>query len=251
MDFDVARRKSAWTGLLAMGPDAIAVGCCALALHGVAGLPTQLPPEVTLAKARAAGGPSGVLVRRYQHVPVRVRHAGWSVSEVPTALVHALPGLKRDSAIAVLDSALNQGHLSAGELTEVRRQLRGRRGAARVAPWWPLVDGRAKSPLETWARLDCIDHGLPPDELQVEFRDARGAVIGRGDMGWRRRNGGWVIVEMDGQQVHSEPDALYRDRQRQNRLLTNAGAILLRFTSHDLHRPGSIAHEVRHALSLP
>src|SRR5699024_8275847 len=120
-------------------------------------------------------------------------------------------------------------------------RLRGRRGVSRVARWWPLVDGRAESPLETWARLDCYDHGLPPHDLQVVLRDRRGAIIGRGDMGWRRCDGTWVIAELDGIQVHGAPDPLYADRHRQNRLLTETGAIVLRFTSADLRQPGAIA----------
>lgn len=248
VDFDVARRKAAWTGLLAIGKDAIAVGACALALHGVAGLPKQVTPEVAVAGGRWLRGPAGVVVRRYRDVPVPVRHAGWAVSDLPTALVHALPLLPRNNGIATIDSALNQRLIQASDLTEIRRRLHGRRGAARVKSWWPLVDGRAESPLETWARLDCHDHGLPPDELQVVLRDTAGAFIGRGDMGWRRPDGGWIIVEMDGQQVHGEPDALYRDRERQNRLLADGGVIVLRFTSRDLSRPGSIAQEVRRVL---
>lgn len=247
-DFDDERRKAAWTGLLAMGRDAIAVGSCALALHGVAGLPVNLTPEVAMADGRSVKGPTGVLVRRYRNVPVRIRHAGWDVSDVPTALVHALPTLQRKHAVAVLDSALYKGLITTDDLAEVRQRLRGRRGVSRLAPWWELVDGRAESPLETWARLDCHDHGFPPDDLQIVLRDDRGEIIGRGDMGWRRNDGGWVIVEMDGSQVHSTPDALYRDRDRQNRLLTEAGAIVLRFTNADLRRPGAIVREVRRAL---
>lgn len=249
VDFDVARRKAAWTGLLAIGQQAIAVGSCALALHGVAGLPQQLIPEVALTGGRWRQGPAGVVVRRYRDVPVRVRHAGWAVSDIPTALVHALPDLPRDNGVAVLDSVLNRGLLDARDLADVRQRLQGRRGSVRLSPWWSLADGRAESPLETWARLDCYDNDLPPDQLQVVLRDAAGVFIGRGDMGWQRGDGGWVIVEMDGRQVHSEPEALFRDRKRQNRLLTAADAVVLRFTSRDLRPSGTIAREVRQALS--
>src|SRR5699024_1935735 len=137
-------------------------------------------------------GPSGVITRRYRDVPVGVRHAGRLVSEVPTALVHALPYLDRNHGVAVLDSALNRGFIQTSDLALIQQRLRGRRGAARVRSWWSLVDGRSESPLETWARLDCHDHDLPPDKLQVVLRDAAGTFVGRGDMGWRRRDGGWV-----------------------------------------------------------
>src|SRR5699024_3029277 len=47
-DRTVWRLRSVWVGLLAYGPDATAVGGCALALHGVWGLPIDLTPEVAL-----------------------------------------------------------------------------------------------------------------------------------------------------------------------------------------------------------
>ena len=63
-DADHRRRRSAWIGLLAYGPEAIAVGACALALVGAAGLPADIVPEVAL--------PGGT--RRQSRDGVRVRH---------------------------------------------------------------------------------------------------------------------------------------------------------------------------------
>src|SRR6476469_9571123 len=44
-DADHRRRRAAWLAMLAYGPSAISVGACALALHGVAGLPPDVVPE--------------------------------------------------------------------------------------------------------------------------------------------------------------------------------------------------------------
>lgn len=242
------RCRIACIALLAMGPDAIAVGQCALALHGIAGLPTSIPPEVALPGGRSTTGPRGVVVRRVAQVPVRFRFVRWSVSDVPTALVHALPSLPRRHAVAVVDSALNKGLIDRAALAEIRRRLRGRRGARVLKGLWPLVDGRAASPLETWARLDCAEHGMPPDDLQVVVRDHRGRFLARADLGWRRSSGGWVLVEMDGHEFHSDAAALYADRRRQNRLLMHTDSTLLRFTAADLDRPGAIAATVNSAL---
>src|SRR5699024_4261348 len=83
-DWDARRRRAAWTGLLAMGKEAVAVGACALALQGVAGLPRCIAPEVTMADGRHVRGPAGVHVRRYVGVPVPILFAGWSVSDTAT-----------------------------------------------------------------------------------------------------------------------------------------------------------------------
>ena len=248
-DLDERRRRTAWIGLLAMGAKAIAVGSCALALHGVAGLPQDLEPEVALPDNRSVRGPPGVRVRRYSDVPVRVKFASRAVSDVPTALVHTLPRLTREHAVAVLDSALNKDLITPQDLPDLRQRLRGRRGSVRARRWLSLADGRAQSPLETWARLDCIDHDLPPNELQVPLLRSDGSVFGYGDMGWRRCDGGWVVVEMDGQDVHSAPQALFRDRERQNQILIRAGTVLLRFTIHEVRQPGTIARHVHQALT--
>lgn len=247
-DWDSRRRRAAWTGLLAMGRKAIAVGTCALALQGVAGLPRSIVPEVAMADGRHVRGPAGVRVRRYVGVRVPTLYAGWSVSDTATALVHALPTLDRGHAVAVLDSVLNTGRLTEQEVTEVRDRLCGRRGSRRLEEVWPLVNGLAESPLESWVRLDCVDAGLPPDRLQMSIRDDAGVFVARVDMAWLRADGSMVVAEIDGRSTHATPDALFADRARQNRLLSIPGITVLRFTFQDLQDPGAVARAVRRAL---
>ncbi|WP_235939961.1 hypothetical protein [Occultella kanbiaonis] len=168
---------------------------------------------------------------------------------MPTALVQALPELDRDTAVAVIDSALFRGLLTDQSLAVVRERVRGRRGAARLHEWWPLVDGRAESPVETHARLDCVDAGRPPDDLQVVLHNRRGVFLARGDLGWMRDDGSWVLVEIDGKSVHAQPGPLYRDRTRQNRIaIGSKSTTLLRYTAVDVYRKGHIPGEVRMAL---
>jgi hypothetical protein len=90
------------------------------------------------------------------------------------ALIQALPDLPRRHGVAVLDDVLHRGLLTPLGLERVRRGLAGRRGAEEVRGWLDLADARAESPLETFARLECVDAGLPPDELQVEIRSPGG-----------------------------------------------------------------------------
>ena len=62
-----------------------------------------------------------------------------------------------------------------------------RRGWPPRGIWWI---GEPSPPLETFARLECVDAGVPPDDLQVEIRSSRGHLLGRGDLGWRLPRGG-------------------------------------------------------------
>ncbi|QGH70364.1 type IV toxin-antitoxin system AbiEi family antitoxin domain-containing protein [Pseudactinotalea sp. HY158] len=245
--FDHARLRSAWTGLLATDPHGIAAGACALALLGAWGLPTSLRPEVCLPGAMHTPGAAGVTVRRFSKPLELVELHGRRLASPVTALIQAVPEWPRDVVVAVLDSALNRGLIAAVDLERIRTGVRGRRGAAQLHPWWPLVDGRAGSPVETKARLQCLDAGLPPPRLQVPILDATGWPMAFADLGWLRTDGIWVVVEIDGRSIHTRPEALFRDRARQNAIAQAGGYLLLRFTAKDV-RERRIANEVAHAL---
>jgi len=167
---------------------------------------------------------------------------GRLVATPAAALAQALPELRRRDALAVADSALHRGLIGADDLGSVRDAMRGRRGAASIDTWWHLVDGRAESPLESFARLECVDLGIPPHELQVVVRTPGGAFVGRCDLGWRLRDGRWLIAEVDGREWHSSAAAQAKDQLRQDALLrSGAVAWLGRFTAHDLSDlPGAV-----------
>ncbi len=244
---DHRRRRAAWLGILAYGPSAISVGSCALALLGVGGLPGDISPEIAMPRPGARPRP-GIRLRHDEHFET-MRLGQVAVAELVPALVQALPDLPRRHAVAVLDDVLRRGLLTDTALAEVRHRLRGRRGAAHLAALWPLVDRRSESPLETFARLECVDAGVPPDELQVEIRDRLGRLLGRGDLGWRRRSGRWLIAEIDGREFHEAPEALLRDRRRQNDLVATGRVDILRFTAVDIATPGLLPTTIRSVLA--
>ena len=180
---DHRRRRAACLALLAHGPRAIAVGQTALVMLGVQGLPVNIRPEVAFPSGSPRAARDGIVVRNFRGPIPTVGRGAFRVASPVWALSQATCELDRNHAIAALDSAIQRGVLRPDELAEVAELTRGRRGAARLHGWWALVDGRSQSPLETWARLRCLDAGVPPDELQVPIRDARGRVIARGDLG--------------------------------------------------------------------
>ncbi|KQY22149.1 hypothetical protein ASD16_16095 [Cellulomonas sp. Root485] len=247
-DADGRRRRAAWLGMLAHGPTAVAVGSCALALHGVRGLPASIVPEVALPSTHPRRVRDGIRVRQFREVEAE-RFGSRAVSALVPALAQSVPELPRDNAIAVLDDVLFRGLLTGQSLDEVRQRVLGRRGSSRCAEWWDLVDPGAESPLETFARLQCIDAGVAPDRLQVEIRDDDGRFLGRGDLGWQLGGDRWLIAEIDGREFHETPDAVLHDRRRQNALLATGRVELLRFTSADIAARTVIPTAIRAALT--
>ncbi|ACQ79126.1 conserved hypothetical protein [Beutenbergia cavernae DSM 12333] len=242
------RERATWGGLLAYGPDAIAVGCSALALLGNRGLPTSIRPEVALPRGDRRRPRAGILVRQYSEMETRPV-GGRRVASPIWALAQAIPGLGRDHAVAVLDSALNRRHITEQELHQVAELMRGRRGAATARTWFRLVDGRAESAPETFARLRCHDAGVLPDDLQVVVRDSQRRFLGRGDLGWWVDRDRWLLAEIDGREFHARPAALLEDRRRQNRLVTRGRANVLRFAPEDTLPGGILVSDVRAALA--
>ena len=254
-DPDHRRRRAVWTALLALGPErGVAVGCGALALHGVQGLPLVIRPEAALPRAdgRAprGGEPRGGAVTRCFRTGDVVVVGGARVVVPALALAQAVCELDREHAVAVLDSAVQRGLVPGEDLSHVRALTRGRRGAARLADWWHLVDGRAQSPLETRARLQCVDAGVAPHDLQVPVRDGGGRVVARGDLGWLLADDRLLVAEIDGAGPHSTPDALFHDRRRQNEIVAT-GAVLVRFTADDIRSGDVVPATIRRHLRRP
>lgn len=245
---EARRRRAALLALLAHGPAAVAVGPCALALLGVQGLPVDIRPEVWLPPGSPRRVRAGIVVRSYRGAFPTFTVGAFRVAAPRWALAQALPGLGRDAAIAALDSAVQRGLVGQGELDDIASLCRHRTGAARVRGWLELVDGRAQSPLETRARLQCVDAGVPPDDLQVPIRDAARRVIARGDLGWKLKQGRWLVVEIDGAGPHSAPRALFGDRERQNAIVATGRIDMLRFTARDVGRrnliPAAVAAQL-------
>jgi hypothetical protein len=241
------RRRIAWIGLLAYDR-AIATGVCALALYGVAGLPRTFGSEVTLPNGASVRGRGGVTVRQYQAFPVQ-RWRGRSVAQIEHALAQAVPTLSRNHAVAVLSSALHERYIDQAGLQRIHDLIRGKRGAEACHAWFDLVDGRDESPAETFARLSCLDHGVPPDGQQVDVRRG-GQFLARVDLVYRLPGGRWLVVEIDGIEFHGRPGALARDSARQNGLVGSDQVVVLRYPASQNDLPGGVGRQVAEQLEL-
>ncbi|GAB3948986.1 hypothetical protein GCM10027614_47030 [Micromonospora vulcania] len=244
-----ARRCRIRAAVLSLGPQAHAVFGTAAELHGIAGLPRCDEIHVALpgrAARLARVSDPAIMLHQLEHPPhavLRVNGIAATTSRVTVAEI--ILRERRYAAVSVLDSALNQGLLTAECLATIPVLIRGRRGAVAARGYLTEADGRAQSPLETRARLRCVDGRVPPDALQLEIRDDDGYLLGIGDLGWR---GARLIAEADGRDAHASPAAVFADRRRQNRLV-NAGWTVLRFTWSDTLQPDYIPQTVRQALA--
>ncbi|CAM3667749.1 hypothetical protein [Isoptericola cucumis] len=247
--FDHLRRRSAWAGMLAYGPDAIAVASCALACHGVEGLPVHIAPQAALPTGSRRRSKAGVRLRQFDDGMMTVafgdRRTGVRrIASAERALAQAVPELPAMHGLAVLDSALRLEVVSRAGAARAHDHARGRRGVAARHELWDLADPRAESPLESFGRWQCIEAGVPPDTLQRPVRDRHGRLLGVGDMAWELNGGGWLVVEMDGYTWH-EGDAgrARRDRDRDNDFAA-AGIHVLRFDARHV-REHTVGTRVR------
>lgn len=243
--YDHRRRRTALLGPLAH-PGAVAVGVSALVLHGIQGAPIEFEPEVAVPKAHPRRGSGPVRVRRIL-VPVAEEVDGILCAPVVDALALAVPALGRYDAVAMIDSGRHQGLLTADDVARAQKATTGRRGTRRSWAWWDHSDPRAESPAESWARVSCADRGCPPDTLQLWVVDRHGERLARVDLAWALPGGGVLFVEIDGQEAHSRPEALFGDRYRQNRIDTRS-TIVRRFSGKDA-RDGTAATEVERVLT--
>ena len=137
---------------------------------------------------------------------------------VVVALAHAVLCQAPRAAIASIDSALNKGMIRLEDVASIFDHL-----PAKYRVLARLVDGRAQSGPETLARLMLLSLGCAVD-LQVEFDDV-GFVDIVAD--------GWLVVECDSQQYHSDWDQQVKDYARDLKL-AQRGFAVLRLTAKDI-----------------
>lgn len=131
-------------------------------------------------------------------------------------------------AIVAADAPLKQGTITLPELAALLTPSRFDTGRRRLA----MASTRSRSPIETLARLRLRAAGLEVDEGVV----IRG--VGEIDLVVN----GWLIVELDGFDYHSDMWSLEQDDSR-SRDVARLGLTLIRFTGRQV-RSGRFVAEV-------
>jgi hypothetical protein len=148
----------------------------------------------------------------------------------------------RGAAVARLDALMRAHPFAAEHVLAIAERHSGVRGLRRLRVAFPLVDGGAESPPETWLRLLFIDAGLPRPRTQVVVRDERGRYIRRIDMCWEEFK---VGAEYDGEQ-HLTSRKKYVNDVHVARVLHRLGWHVLHVIKED--RAEDIVRQARAAL---
>lgn len=131
--------------------------------------------------------------------------------------------------LAVLDA---QAREAAREpLRKVMADMKGWPGLPVARRALELSDPGAESPLESESRGVFIEHGLPVPECGVPVEGVDGLLYWA-DMVWREHR---VIGECDGALKYADPDALYREKLRQE-ALERAGWRVIRWRYAEILR---------------
>lgn len=247
------RERVTW--VLAGEPPSAVIGLSTAArLFGWQGLdPDDRDVHVVLDRRHRHGQRLGVRRHWWDLNPADVQVIdGIRVTTAARTAADLIPRLDRRRGLSVLDSALHQRALDAQTIAAARVIARGRHHVASDSDVWDLADGRAESPLESRCRLDCVDAGFTPDDLQVPLVDPVTGETWFGDIGWKWKPGRWLIGECDGERVHSwttggGPHPLYADRHRQNGIVIGTSADVLHFTWRD-HNRGLVSNTIGLAL---
>jgi hypothetical protein len=119
--------------------------------------------------------------------------------------------LPRYEALAAMDALSRSHHVGPQLLASQLPRFRRRRGVIQLRSLVGLVDARAESSGESFARLAILDAGLPPP--QPQFWVVEGETSFRLDLAYPRLK---VCVEYDGQDFHSTAEHRAHDARRRN-----------------------------------
>lgn len=147
-------------------------------------------------------------------------------------------------AVVLADGALHAG-LAREDLAEAVERVRTWPGGAAAQRVLAFADGRCEAPSESLLRVLLAASGIEQPHPQVEIHDGRG-FVGRVDFLFRRAG---VVVEVDGKAKYTDPEVLWREKAREDRL-RELGYVVIRVTWAQLRgEPGRTADRIRAALA--
>lgn len=171
---------------------------------------------------------------------------GVPVTTVARTLADLATSLDRVPAVWALDDALRRRLCAKPDIIAVIERWRGGMGCVSARDRLEEADGKAESILETAGRLVLRDRGVRLPIPQHELWAPDGTLVARLDGAYLREK---VALEFDGADPHGLPEAVFRDRWRQNGL-PELGWTVLRFTWWDVMRdPDGVADIVQRTLS--
>ncbi len=170
---------------------------------------------------------------------------GVPVTSVSRTLADLATSLERLRAVWAMDDALRRRLCTKAEIIAVIELWRGGVSCVTARERLDEADGVAESILETAGRLVLRDRKVPLPIPQYQLWAPDGTLVARLDGAYLREK---VALEYDGADPHGLPEAVFRDRWRQNGL-PELGWTVLRFTWWDVTRdPDGVAAIVQRTL---
>lgn len=180
---------------------------------------------------------------------------GFCVTAPARAVVEAMSVLGSESALVSADNVLHQGLCSVDDLWRVHRRLEGWPSLQRARVVIAMADGDAASAGESRSRHLFWWAGLPKPILQYEVRSATGRLLGVTDFAWPKHR---LLGEFDGRVKYTallragetSSDAVFREKQREDRIREATGFAMCRLTWQDLEDPRRTAERFARQLGL-
>lgn len=153
-----------------------------------------------------------------------------------TSLLRTVVDLSRSTSyeneVAVLDHVLREQLLTVDELRRAFAAWASPRGMTRARRALRFADPRSESPGESVSRVRIEDEGFPPPVLQQVFGPYRV------DFWWPRAG---VVGEFDGLEKYDDPDAVRREKVREQTLLLRPEVRrVVRWGWTDVRTPGRL-----------
>lgn len=233
---------------LAIGGRGVVSHRTAAALHGVALLGPPGPAELTVPPGvlspRAAGG------LRLATAGLPAHHLTTAAGLPVTTPARTVVDLGRSSpfraGVVAVESALRQGATDRAELDRVLRECWTWPGIRRAARAVDFAGDGSDSALESLCRLAFHAGGLPSPQQQTVLIDPRDGWSARVDFCWEPYR---TVVEADGRHKYDDPQVLWREKLRQERI-EELGYTVLRVTwTQIVHRPADTVARVLRAFA--
>lgn len=135
--------------------------------------------------------------------------------------------LPRREALAAADALMRLHGFSVADLRRLLVRYFRRRGVVQARNLAPLVDGRAESSGESWARLEIADRGLSVPQPQY-WVNVDGVPTYRLDLAYPHAR---IAIEYDGEDHHTSPADRLRDEHRRAWLRAHGWRVIV-LTKH-------------------
>lgn len=215
----------------------ILAGRAAAALHGAEWVNSGTPIDIIAPRERQQ---RGVVIRNERINWDEICAVGEvSVTTPARTALDLARHLDRDLAVRHLDALAAATGVTADDVAPLLERYRGSRGMKRARVALDLMDGGAKSPMESWLRLLAIDARYPRPRTQIRVQDGVNEAFL--DMGWDEP---MIALDYDGEQHQKDRSRFVHDIGR-NALVESQGWLDIHVVKE--HSRAFILHRLQQA----